>query len=73
MRLFVEVFFQVVPEGGGGEAHDVVVGAFDAGDGGGADPFLDAVGAGFVVGLVAVYVVGDVRVGQFGEMHQGCV
>ena len=61
------------PEGGGGEAHHVVVGAFDAGDGGGADPFLDAVGAGFVVGLVAVYIIGDVGVGQFGEVDQGTI
>ena len=29
-------------------------------EGGGADPFLNAVGTGFVVGLVAVYIIGDV-------------
>ena len=37
-----------------GEADDVEEGAFDVGDADVADPFLDAVGAGFVVGVVMV-------------------
>ncbi len=69
----LQVFLQVGPEGSGGEAHHVVVGAINAGDGSGADPFLDAVGTGFVVGLVAVHIISDVCVRQFGEVHQGTV
>lgn len=41
------------------EAHDVVEAAVDAFDSGCADPFLNAVGSGFVEWLVTVYVVGD--------------
>jgi len=54
-------------EAGGGEADDVVVVAVDLGDGGGADPFLDGVGAGLVVRLEGVDVVRYFVVNQYSE------
>ena len=50
---------EVAVEGVEGEAHDVVVAAVDAADAYAANPFLDAVGAGFVEGAVAVDVTRD--------------
>ena len=54
-----------------GEAHDVVVAAVDTFDGDGADPFLDAVGAGLVEGVVGVDVVADVFRVDVGEGDVG--
>ena len=58
-------------EGCEGEAHDVVVAAVDAGDANHADPFLDAVGTGFVEGTVGVDIMDDFVVGQFAEIDIG--
>ena len=58
-------------EGCEGEAHDVVVAAVDAGDANHADPFLDAVGSGFVEGTVGVDIMDDFVVGQFAEIDIG--
>jgi hypothetical protein len=62
---------EVAVEGGEGETHDVVVAAFDAFDAYHADPLLDAVGSGFVVGTVVVDVIVDFIVGERLEMNVG--
>ena len=49
------------------KAHDVEIGAFDAGDTGVAYPFLDAVGPSLVEGLVLVYIVIDLFVREILE------
>ena len=50
-----------------GQAHDVEVGALEPGDADVAYPFLDAVGSGFVQGVVVVYVVFYLLLGEGGE------
>lgn len=55
----------------GGETHNGVEGALDFGNADVADPFLDAVGAGFVEGLVILYVIVDFGVGEGSEGYLG--
>ena len=86
LRTFLTVFVLNGPERGplvadealeggvdplDGESDDVVVGAVDAGDAGIADPFLDAVGAGFVEGFERVDVVGNLFVSEIFEPDVG--
>ena len=49
-----------------GEPHHIIVAAADRGDGGGAYPFLNAIGAGFVKWLEAVDIEVDLGVGERG-------
>ena len=63
-------FAEKTDDGGDGEAHYVEEVAFDAGDPAGGVA-LDAVGAGFVEGVVGGEVVGEVGVGDGGEEDAG--
>ena len=61
----------MLPESGEGEAHNIVVAAFDARDADHAYPLLDAVGAGLVEGTVGVDIMGDFVVGKVAEEDVG--
>ena len=54
-----------------GEAHDVEVATVKGGDSDVADPLLDAIGTCFVEGLVSVYVITDLVVGEGLEGYVG--
>ena len=68
---FLPQDLQVGVEGGEGEAHDVVVAAFDARYAHHTYPFLDAVGAGLVEGTVGVDIMADFVVGHLAEVDIG--
>ena len=69
--MFLLEFPQFFVDSLDGEAHDVVVGAADAGDADVAYPFLNAVGAGFVEGLILTDIVGYLFIGEFLEGDVG--
>ena len=56
-----------------GEAHDVEVGAGHAGTSDVTNPFLHAVGAGFVEGTVFGDIMIDLGVGKVGEGDVGAI
>ena len=56
-----------------GEAHDVEVRALHPRTGYIPDPFLDAIGTGFVEGPVFLYVIVNLFVGEFCEGDIGAI